>query len=103
MVLFEPSFLSASCPYVQFFADTFKKQRDRKDLASAYVFQQQILQLSSKTEKEFKVIEKGLKAFVDQCGPICIVSLKNNWIYSIVPSVEDAKTLPAVFNFFKSK
>ena len=104
LVLYEPTFLSVNCPYIQVFVQAFKKQRQRSDLSS-YSFQQQILETKAfDTKEEADLAGKQMMNFVNGCGPICIVNLKNNWIYSIkYPGVEEAKTLSKVFTFFKNK
>ena len=104
LVLYEPSFLSVNCPYIQVFVQAFKKQRQRNDLTN-YSFQQQILETKAfDTPEAADLAGKQMMNFVNGCGAICIVNLKNNWIYSIkYPGVEEAKTLSKVFTFFKNK
>ena len=103
MVLYEPSFLSASCPYVQAFATAFNKQRQRNDLTS-YSFQQQTLSIGPfPTTEEYNKEAEKLRSFAKECGPVCIVNLQKNWIYPIEPGVEEAKTLSKTLTFFKNK
>ena len=98
---------STSCPYGQAFIDAFNKQRSRTDLKGSYSFQPQILQSSKgyATAQEADAAWKKMSDFLTACGVLCIVSLENNWIYSIGNAVgfEEAKALPKVFTTLKSK
>jgi len=90
-----------NCPYGQAFMQSVDKQRKRTDLQKDYAFYGRVLERKASSEKEMTQFIK----FFNSCGLLCVVSIKNNWIYSIGNSVgiEEAEMLPKMFDSLKSK
>jgi len=97
LVLYDEQLAQVNCPHAAAFSKIFNKQRQRNDFRAAYSFQKQNHPTSSDTLTPYN--------FAKLCGVVCVVSLKNNWIYSIGNSFaeEKATELSKALSALKSK
>jgi len=96
IILYDASGSNASCAHTGAFFDTILKV-DRNPNIMKYYALKKFPTLKVKQGSESKAIA-AYKTLAQECGPLCIVSLKNNWIYPYPPSEMHEM---GIFNFLR--
>ena len=87
IILYSPDLKTDSCAHIQAFYKYLMATKQNPNIQKYFSTKS----FPSPKKNAIKSIKKGGKMitrydnFVQECGPVCIVSLKDNWIYQFPP------------------
>ena len=88
IILYDPQIQTASCVHIQAFYKslmTAKKNQNIQKYFAIKSYPQRKKSSEKLIKKDGSLSVSRYGNFLMECGPVCIVNLKNNWIYPFPP------------------